>query len=255
MRFRFEQQHFAAGQRQRARHREADDTGANDHAFDPIRHILNLSCWYEISVAHCQGCCWLLAGTACGTADNPYVKFKDPPLVRAKLHTVTLASDTGAIAEQVRQGGFTAVTLPPNYPQADSVEAQIWGVPEPVATKAYISPPRRRTGPISASWCCRWRPQGRTAANEINEAFFRNVLGTDVPQWPLASAQTEDVRIQAWTYLVPDILAASKRLRSNGIPVIYDPVGITTAYLGDHKTLAIRSPDGTVVQLVETAAQ
>jgi hypothetical protein len=63
------------------------------------------------------------------------------------------------------------------------------------------------------------------------------------------------VRIQAWTFLVPDILAASKRLRENGIPVIYDPVGITTPYMGDHKTLAIRSPDGTVVQLVESAAQ
>jgi hypothetical protein len=196
-----------------------------------------------------------LAGIACGTADNPYEKFKDPPLVRAKLHTMTLASDTAAIAGQVGQGGFTAVTLPPNYPQADAVEAQIWGVPEPVAAKALhfsaATPDRPNVRVLVLPLAAR----GRTAAGEINEAFFRNVLGTDVPQWPLASAQPEDVRIQAWTYLVPDILEASKRLRGNGIPVIYDPVGITTAYLGDHKTLAIRSPDGTVVQLVETAAQ
>ena len=196
-----------------------------------------------------------LAVSACGTADNPYAKFQDPPLVRAKLHTVTLASDTGAIAEQVRQGGFTAVTLPPNYPQADSVEAQIWGVPEPVATKALHFSAATPDRPNVRVLVLPLAAQGRTAANEINEAFFRNVLGTDVPRWPLASAQPEDVRIQAWTYLVPDILAASKRLRGNGIPVIYDPVGITTAYLGDHRTLAIRSPDGTVVQLVETAAQ
>jgi hypothetical protein len=197
----------------------------------------------------------VLAGIACGTADNPYEKFKDPPLVQAKLHTVTLASGTGDFAEQVRRDGFVAATLPPNYPQADSVEAQVWGVPEPVAGKAlhFMAPAPGQPNvrvlvlPIAA--------KGRTAADDINEAFFRNVLGTDMPRWPLASAQPAGVRIQAWTFLVPDILAANRRLRENGIPVIYDPVGITTAYMGDHKTLAIRSPDGTVVQLVESAAQ
>jgi hypothetical protein len=197
----------------------------------------------------------VLAGIACGTADNPYAKFKDPPLVQARLHTVTLASDTDALADQVRRDGFAAATLPPNYPQADSVEAQVWGVPEPVASKAlhFMAPTPGRPNirvlvlPIAA--------KGRTAAEDVNEAFFRNVLGTEVPQWPLAAAQPAEVRIQAWTFLVPDILAASKRLRENGIPVIYDPVGITTPYMGDHKTLAIRSPDGTVVQLVESAAQ
>jgi hypothetical protein len=58
-----------------------------------------------------------------------------------------------------------------------------------------------------------------------------------------------------WTYLVPNVLAASKRLRESGIPVVYDPVKITTAYLGDHKTMAIRAPDGTIIELVETASQ
>ena len=42
MGFGLEQQHFAAGQRQRARHREADHARTDDHAFDPIRHIPNL---------------------------------------------------------------------------------------------------------------------------------------------------------------------------------------------------------------------
>jgi hypothetical protein len=192
---------------------------------------------------------------SCGTADNPYAKFKDPPLVQAKLHTVTLASATADLAGQVRREGLVAATLPPNYPQADSVEAQLWGVPEPVARKAlhFMAPSPGRPNirvlvlPIAA--------KGRTAADDVNEAFFRNVLGTDVPRWPLGSAQPAEVRIQAWTFLVPDILAASRRMRENGIPVIYDPVGITTPYMGDHKTLAIRSPDGTVVQLVESAAQ
>ena len=196
-----------------------------------------------------------LAVSACGTADNPYAKFADPPLVQAKLHTVTLASDTGAIAEQVRQEGFTAVTLPPNYPQADSVEAQIWGVPEPVATRALHFTAATPDRPNIRVLVLPLAAKGRTAADDINEAFFRNVLGADVPRWPLASAQPQDVRIQAWTYVVPNIVEASKRLRGNGIPVIYDPVGITTSYMGDYKTLAIRSPDGTVVQLAETAAQ
>lgn len=192
---------------------------------------------------------------ACGNNENPYAKFKDPPLVQARLHTVTLASDKDAIVEQVRQAGFTAVTLPPNYPQADAVEAQIWGVPEPVATKALHFTAATPGRPNVRVVVLPLAAKGRTAAREVNEAFFRNVLGTDVPQWPLAAAPSADVRIQAWTYVVTDILAASKRLRENGIPVIYDPVGITTSYMGDYKTLAIRSPDGTVVQLAQTSAQ
>jgi hypothetical protein len=196
-----------------------------------------------------------LAGAACGTADNPYSKFPDPPLVRATLHTVTLASDTDAIGELVRQSGYTAASFPPNYPQADSVEASIWGVPEPVVVKAGHFKTAAPGTPAVRVLVMPLAAKGRTAASAVNETFFRNVLGTDVPQWPLAGAQPGNVRIQAWTYLVPDIVEASKRLRANGIPVIYDPVGITTAYLGDHRTLAIRSPDGTVVQLVEAAAQ
>jgi hypothetical protein len=196
-----------------------------------------------------------LAGAACGTADHPYSKFADPPLVRATLHTVTLASDTDAIGEVVRQAGYTAAMLPPNYPQADSVEASIWGVPEPVAVKAAHFKATAPGAPDVRVLVLPLAAKGRTAASNVNEAFFRNVLGTGVPEWPLTSAQPGNVRIQVLTYLVPNIVEASKRLRANGIPVVYDPVGITTSYLGDHRTLAIRSPDGTVVQLVEAAAQ
>ena len=53
------------------------------------------------------------------------------------------------------------------------------------------------------------------------------------------------MRVQVWTYLVPNVVEANKRLRESGIPVVFDPVAITTAYLGDHKAMAIRAPDGT----------
>ena len=47
----------------------------------------------------------------------------------------------------------------------------------------------------------------------------------------------------------------NERLRANDIPVVFDPVTITTAYLGNHKAMAIRAPDGTIVELVETVAK
>ena len=97
--------------------------------------------------------------------------------------------------------------------------------------------------------------KGRESSAEVDKAFFRNVLGSEVPTWPLPGSPAENVRIQVWGFVVPNILDAKNKLRDNGIPVIFDPVAITTPYLGDHKTLAIRAPDGTVVQLVETAAQ
>jgi hypothetical protein len=46
-----EQQHLASDQRQRARDREAHDTRTDDDAFDPIGHILNLSCKQKFSAA------------------------------------------------------------------------------------------------------------------------------------------------------------------------------------------------------------
>ena len=191
---------------------------------------------------------------ACSSADNSYARLQDPPLVQARLHTVTLVSDTDAVAAGLLKAGLDAVTLPPNYQQADAVEASLWGVAEPVAAKAryFKAPPggadiRLLVMPLAA--------RGRTAEASTDKAFFRNVLGTDVPAWPLAGKQPENVRVQVWGYQVPDILAASKRLRENGIPVIYDAVSITTSYSGTHKTLAIRAPDGTVVQLVEASAE
>lgn len=195
----------------------------------------------------------LLAG--CGTADDPYAQIEDPPLVGGRLSVVTLVTDSASIDRSIVAAGWQPATLPPNYQRADAVQASIWGVGEPVARAArHFRAPRNGLPdlrllemPLAA--------RGRAAKPAVERAFFHKVLGTDVPAWPLPGTQPDGVRVQVWTYLVPDVVAAAKRLRQNGIPVIYDPVEITTAYHGDHRTLAIRAPDGTVVQLIQNAAQ
>ncbi len=196
----------------------------------------------------------VMAG-ACGTADNPYSKLENAPLLQGRLYTVTLVSDTASVEQAVEQVGFTRASFQPNYPQADAVEASIWSVPEPVAAKATYFKASRQGVPDIRVLVMPLAAKGRKPDPAVDEAFFRNVLGSDVPAWPLPGSPAENVRIQVWGYLVPDILEARNKLRDSGIPVIFDPVAITTPYLGDHKTLAIRAPDGTVVQLVETAAQ
>lgn len=201
------------------------------------------------------GCLLALALAACGTADNPYSRLPNPPLVTGHLHVVTLASDDQAIVAAVTAAGWQAAPLPPNYPQADAVQAGIWGVPEPVAAGVLHFRAARAGDPDLRLLIMPLAAEGRSRAADVDEAFFRNVLGSDVPKWPLPGAQPDHVRVQAWTYLVPDIVDASKKLRAAGIPVVYDPVGITTAYMGDHRTLAIRAPDGTVVQLVQALTQ
>lgn len=209
-------------------------------------HARKFSRWAVLSA--------LLLG-ACGTADNPYSRFPDPPLVTGTLYTVTLVSDAVETLQSVVAAGFAPTPLPPNYRQADQVQASLWGVPEVVAAGAAHLKSTRPGVPDVRLLVMPLAAKGRVAERAINESFFRNVLGSDVPAWPLPGTQPDNVRVQVWTYQVPDIVAASKRLRASGIPVIYDPVAITTAYLGDHKTMAIRAPDGTVVQLVEMTAQ
>ncbi len=205
--------------------------------------------WWGLSLVLALAGC----GSSESAADNPYAHLKDPPLVQAKLYAVNLVSDTDAIAVEVVNSGRTEAKLAPNYQQADAVEASIWGVAEPVASQVrhFKAPPggtdiRLLQMPLAA--------KGRSSEPAVDKAFFRNVLGTDIPVWPLKTAQPANVRILVWTYQVPDILAAAKRLRESGIPVIYNPVSITTSYLGTYKTLAIRAPDGTVVQLIEVTA-
>lgn len=190
-----------------------------------------------------------------GSAGNPYSSLKDAPLVPARLHAVTLVTDDAAFPQALANKGFTTLTFTTNYPVSDRVEASLWSVPEPVVAKAAHLKAPGTGAPDVRVLVMELAARGRSADAATNQSFFRNVLGSDVPALPAGIDATDGVRIQVWTYLIPDVLEANKRMRANNIPVVFDPVAITTAYLGDHKTMAIRAPDGTLIELVETAAQ
>jgi hypothetical protein len=189
------------------------------------------------------------------TSDNLYAAIANPPLVEARLHTVTLATDSPKVSEELQAKGYAPIQFSSNYPASEPVEASLWSVPEPVAAAAtHFRAPTAADVNIRVLEMA-LAASSRAADSATEKAFFRNVLGTDVPAWPAAVQRTDKVRVQVWTYLIPDVLAANKRLRESGIPVVYDPVAITTSYLGDHKTMAIRSPDGTIIELAQTTAQ
>jgi len=190
-----------------------------------------------------------------GSADNPYASLKDVPLVTAKLHAVTLVTDDATFAQALTKKGFTDIAFATNYPASDRVEATLWSVPEPVVARiAHLKAPG--TGaPDVRVLVMELAAKGRSADAATSEAFFRSVLGTEVPDLPAGIEATDGVRIQVWTYLIPNVLEANRKLRANNVPVVFDPVAITTAYLGTHKTMAIRAPDGTLIELVETESQ
>ena len=190
-----------------------------------------------------------------GTKDNPYAAIKNPPMVKARLQTVTLATDGATVAEQLQVKGYAPITFASNYPVSNSVESSLWSVPEPVAANAAHFKAADAAEPDVRVLKMALAANSRAADASVDKAFFENVLGTGVPRLPAGLERTDKVRVQVWTYQIPDILAANKRFREGGIPVVYDPVKITTAYLGDHKTMAIRAPDGTIVELVEAATQ
>jgi len=191
---------------------------------------------------------------ACAPADNPYASIKDPPLVRATLHTVTLVSADAVLADQLHQDGFLTMAPVPNYPGAVRVESALWKVPEEVAAAPVVllAPSGRGTNVRLLMTSA----QGAvpTVDERVIDDFYRKVLGTAVPQWPGSRSLPASARIHAWTFLIDDVLAAKRRLREAGIPVTFDAVAITTAYLGDHKLLGITAPDGAIVELVESAA-
>jgi hypothetical protein len=66
---------------------------------------------------------------------------------------------------------------------------------------------------------------------------------------------TDHARVQVWTYQIPNILETRRKLRAAAIPMVTEPVAITTPYLGDQKSMSLRAPDGTIVELVEATAQ
>ena len=190
-----------------------------------------------------------------GAKDNPYLNIADPPLTRATLHTVTLITANADLAAVMQGQGYTQLNFSSNYPGAVRVESAIWDVPEEVAAAVVHLAPPGGGGPnqrllVTAPPADR-KPGGPDP--EVMQAFFRNVLGTEMPRWPDA-ALTAGAHIQVWTFRIDDVLATAKRMRAAHIPVTFSPVDLTTAYLGDHRTMAIRAPDDTVIELVQTAA-
>jgi hypothetical protein len=190
-----------------------------------------------------------------GSTDDQYASLKDVPLAPARLHAVTVVTDDATLSQLLAKKGYTAMTFTSNYPASDRVEASLWSVPEPVVARAAHLKGPAADSPDLRVLVMELAAKGREAEAATNRAFFRNVLGSDVPQLPQGIEATESVRVKVWTYLIPDVVEANKRLRANNIPVVFDPVSITTAYLGDHKAMAIRAPDGTIVELVETLAR
>jgi hypothetical protein len=189
------------------------------------------------------------------STDSQYATLKDVPLVSAALHAVTVVTDDATFAQRLTKNGYTAIRLSSNYPASDRVEASLWSVPEPVVARAAHFRAEASGAPDLRVLVMELAAKGRQADGATNRAFFRNVLGSDIPKLPAGIKATEGVRVQVWTYLIPDVVEANERLRANDIPIVFDPVAITTAYLGDHKTMAIRAPDGTLVELVQTARQ
>ena len=188
-------------------------------------------------------------------ADNPYSKIQDPPLVSASLHTVTVVSPDAAPLETLQREGFTLAPFPSNYPASVPVEALLWKVPETVAANPAVLMAAGGKGPNVRVLVTPAAAAVTAVDPDVEKAFFRNVLGSDVPRWPGHTPLPAGARVQVWTYFVPDVVAAKRRLRAAGIPVPFEPVAITTAYLGDHRTMGIGAPDGTVIELVQNVAQ
>jgi len=194
----------------------------------------------------------LLAG--CSRADNPYAKIADGPLVTGTLHTVTFATDDTTLVARLEKEGYSVLSFAPNYQAAIHVESLLWDVPEDVAGKvAILKAPAG--GPDLRVLTMAPKPPAPAADSAVLRDFYRNVLGTDVPRWPAKGARADNVRVRVWTYLIPDVLGARRKLREHAIPTASEPVAITTPYLGDEKILTLNAPDGVIVELVQTAAQ
>jgi len=188
-------------------------------------------------------------------ADNPWSKIQDPPLVSAALHTVTVTSPDAVLVEALQKEGFTLTPFSSNYPASVPVEALLWKVPEQAAASpAVLMAPAGKSPNVRV--LVTPAAAAVTAVDpDVEKTFFRNVLGSEVPRWPGSVPLPPGARVQVWTYFVTDVVAASRRLRAAGIPVAFDPVAITTAYLGDHRTMGILAPDGAIIELVQNAAQ
>jgi hypothetical protein len=149
--------------------------------------------------------------------------------------------------------GYAATTFSSNYPASVRVEAGLWHLPEDVVaqTRYFIA----SSGPSIRLVVGLLPPDAPPADASVERDFYRNVLGVDVPHWPANVPRPDNARVHGWTFFVPSVVEARDQLRANGIAIDFAPVAITTAYLGDHKTMGIRAPDGAVIELVQSAAQ
>ena len=158
---------------------------------------------------------WL---AACSDANDPYAKIEGAPLVPATLHTVTLVADAPARRAAAGVAAMRLCTFAPNYQAAIHVESALWDVPEDAAGKVALL-----KGPAGGARPARARDAAPTATPPadagVSESFYRNVLGTDVPQWPQNVARADNVRVQVWTYFIADVLDANRKLRAHTIPV------------------------------------
>jgi hypothetical protein len=200
----------------------------------------------------------LLIGAAlvdCSSADNPYERIQNPPLLRASLNSVVVVTADIALPERLVQAGYTRTVFPgTNYPASVPAEAALWKLPEESVSNSvlFMAPPGQ--GPNVRVIVMPEVPPVTPVDAELEAAFYRKVLGTELPQWPGSKQLRDGARIQAWTFLVDDLLTARKRLQEAGVPILHEPLAITTAYLGTHQTMAIQAPDGTPIELVQGAS-
>jgi len=189
---------------------------------------------------------------ACSSADNPYASIKDPPLLKATLHTITFqVADASAIQDH----GFTRMPAATNYPGAARVEAALWKVPEEVAAAPIVlaAPAGQGTNEryLVMAPAVPAEPVAGRDSRMVRD-FYENVLGSGVIS--ASGSQPAAARLHSLMYFVDDVVAAKNKLRDAGIPISFSPVAITTTYLGDHKLLGITAPDGVIIELVEAAA-
>ena len=199
----------------------------------------------------------ILALAACSAPDDPYSRIQNAPLTQATLHAVTFATDGPALVEQLQKDGYTLLPLAPNYQAAIRVQSIQWQVSEDVAGKAAVlkGPAGELDVRVLAGVLPAVTPPEAPPEPAVMRAFYKNVLGSDVPRWPDKIKKAANVRVQVWTFFITDILGVRRKLREQAIPVLTEPVHITTSYLGDERSITLRAPDGAIVELVQAATQ
>lgn len=178
----------------------------------------------------------------------------DPPILKATLRSVTLSSASDAVAAQLQAWGYQRATFAANYPGTTRVHALLWEVPEETVENALEFTASARA-PAHVRVLLVEPTGGRSAVSGAElKKFYRGVLGVDVPRFPADGELPDGVRVHAWTLAVPDVVEARNRLREAHIPVVFNPVALTSPMFGDHRMLAIRAPDGVLVELIQTTA-